>query len=205
MVGEWQGPQGPVRFNADGTMIIAGQNYRYSIDGKTITLIAQDGQVPIPFELNGDVMTMGMGGQSIRLTRIGGAAAIGAMVPKAAAGRSGGVMPELAGKWCYQANVYATNGGARSSTQCITLNADGTYKYFGESDSYNPNGGATSNSWDEGTWTATETSITANSRVKGTTTTYRLEKRNHPKNVNDPMIVLDGQAFVTAYQKPPWR
>ncbi|HZV69137.1 MAG TPA: hypothetical protein VFG10_06315 [Saprospiraceae bacterium] len=32
-----------------------------------------------------------------------------------------------------------------------------------------------------------------------------LEQRNHPKNVNDPMIVLDGRAFVTAYNKPPWR
>ena len=35
-------------------------------------------------------------------------------------------------------------------------------------------------------------------------TTYVLEKRNHPKN-NEPMLVLDGQAFVTFYQKPPWR
>lgn len=32
-----------------------------------------------------------------------------------------------------------------------------------------------------------------------------VEKRNHPKNVRDPMIVLDGQTFVTAYNKPPWQ
>jgi len=60
-----------------------------------------------------------------------------------------------------------------------------------------------SQSSDRGAWTATETSITARS-AGGRITTYVLEKRNHPKN-NDPMLVLDGQAFVTFYQKPPWR
>ena len=194
IVGDWQGPQGPVRFGADGTLVLAGQNYRYQVQGSTVLLIVADGQVPVPFQLQGDTMTLGVGPQAIRLTRGG---------PAARAGK-GGVLPELVGKWCYQANVYATNGGGRSSSQCFVLNADGTYEYSGLTDSYNPNGGATSESYDAGTWTATETTITANSRSKGPTT-YRLEKRNHPKNVNDPMLVLDGQAFVTAWQKAPWR
>jgi len=55
---------------------------------------------------------------------------------------------------------------------------------------------------DSGTWTAIETTITTVSR-SGKTTVYSLEKRNHPKN-RDPMIVLDGQTFVTFYDKPPW-
>ncbi len=193
LVGEWQGPQGVVRFDANGGVFFGGQNYRYAVNGSTLTLTANDGQVPLAFQLNGDVLTLGSGSQTIRLTRLAASVAAG-----------GGVLPELVGKWCYQANVYATNGGGRSSSQCFTLNADGTYQYFGETDSYNPNGGATSNSSDAGTWTATETTITANSRFKPPVT-YRLEKRNHPKNVNDPMLVLDGQAFVTAYQKAPWR
>ncbi len=46
----------------------------------------------------------------------------------------------------------------------------------------------------------TKTARSATGRV----TTYQLEKRNHPKN-NDPMLLLDGQSFVTYYQKPPWR
>lgn len=193
-VGEWQGPQGVVRFDANGGVFFGGQNYRYAVNGATLVLTAADGQVPLPFQLNGDVLTLGSGGQSIRLTRLA----------TGLSSRPGGVLPELVGKWCYQANVYATNGGARSSSQCFTLNANGTYQYFGESDSYNPFGGSTSQSADEGTWTATETTITANSHSKPPVT-YRLEKRNHPKNVNDPMLVLDGQAFVTAYQKAPWR
>ena len=89
------------------------------------------------------------------------------------------------------------------SSRCVTLNADGSYLYEGLSDSYNPNGGATSQSSDAGTWEATESSLTAHSR-SGKVTTYRLEKRNHPKNVRDPMIVLDGQTFVSFYNKPPW-
>lgn len=193
LAGEWQGPQGLVRFDANGGVFFGGQNYRYTVNGATLILTAADGQVPLAFQLNGDVMTLGSGSQSIRLTRL-----------PVGVGARGGVPQELVGKWCYQANVNATNGGARSSSQCFTLNANGTYQYFGETDSYNPLGGSTSNSSDEGTWTATETTITANSRFKPPVT-YRLEKRNHPKNVNDPMLVLDGQAFVTAYRKAPWR
>ncbi len=196
IVGDWQGPQGVVRFGADGSVIIAGKPYKYTIEGSTLTLIAPDGQAALPFQLNGDTMVVSMNGQSIRFTRL----AAGAVAVQG----QNGVRQELVGKWCYQANVYATNGGARSSSQCFVLNPNGTYEYYGETDSYNPNGGSTGQSYDAGTWTATETTITANSRTRGTTT-YRLEKRNHPKNVNDPMLVLDGQAFVTAYQKAPWR
>ncbi|CAN5568206.1 hypothetical protein BH18ACI3_BH18ACI3_19430 [soil metagenome] len=32
---------------------------------------------------------------------------------------------------------------------------------------------------------------------------HPIEFRNHPKT-GDPMIVVDGDAYVTAYQKRPW-
>jgi hypothetical protein len=98
--------------------------------------------------------------------------------------------------------VVTAQQGARQSSQCFTLEANGSYSYVGGTDSYNPYGGATSQSADSGTWTATETTLTARSR-SGKTTVYALEKRNHPKN-KDPMIVLNGQTFVTYYNKPPW-
>ena len=62
---------------------------------------------------------------------------------------------------------------------------------------------ATSQSSDSGSWTATESTLTTRS-VGGRVTVYRLEKRNHPKNVRDPMIVLNGETFVTYFNKPPW-
>jgi hypothetical protein len=37
----------------------------------------------------------------------------------------------------------------------------------------------------------------------GRVANYAFEKRNHPKN-NDPMLVINGDAFVTYYQRPPW-
>jgi hypothetical protein len=116
---------------------------------------------------------------------------------------AGSIHMELVGKWCWMSMVNANNGGARQSSRCITLNGNGSYQYAGQTDSYNPYGGATSQSGDQGTWTATETTLTARS-ASGRVTVYRLEKRNHPKNVRDPMIVLNGEAFVTAYNKPPW-
>ena len=65
-------------------------------------------------------------------------------------------------------------------------------------------GGTNSQGSDQGTWYVQGDRIYYNSQSKGPGS-YRLEKRNHPKNVNDPMIILDGTAYVTAYQKAPWR
>ena len=111
------------------------------------------------------------------------------------------VVQDLVGKWCYQANVQA-QGGGRQSDICFTLKADGTYQYYGETSSSNVYGGSNSQSSDYGRWSATANSLTARSN-SGKTTTYTLERRNHPKT-GDPMLMVDGDAFVTFYQKRPW-
>jgi hypothetical protein len=121
----------------------------------------------LPFEIRGDVLTLTVNGQSVTLNRI-----------KDEAG-AGGIRPELVGKWCWISVTQALQG-ARQSSRCVTLNPNGTYFCAGMTDSYNPNGGATSESSDAGTWTATDTTLTAHSR-SGKTTVYTLEKRNHPK------------------------
>jgi hypothetical protein len=192
LTGSWRNDKGIMRFNADGSGIALGEAFRYQTNGDTVTLISPQTNVSLQFEVSGDTLTLKSPTGQLLLTRV--------VESGAQAGR---VQQDLTGKYCYVSNVYANNGGARSSNQCFTLYADGRYEYYGETDSYNPNGGATSQSSDRGTWSATETTITAKS-VSGRVTTYQLEKRNHPKT-NDPMIVLDGQAFVTAYQKAPWR
>ena len=141
-------------------------------------------------------LTYGIEGNTLRLTGSTGQVTLTRVAESSGEDR---VASDLAGKWCYVSYVYATGGGARSSNTCFTLSPDGRYEYSGETDSYNKFGGATSQSADRGTWTATETSITASS-ASGRITTYVLEKRNHPKN-NDPMLVLDGQAFVDVLSK----
>ena len=189
IVGNWRSAQGTARFNADGTGVMDGNAGRYEISGNQITLIVAQGRVTLGFELRGDTLTLtGPLGQLV-LNRVR---------EEAGPGR---IRQEMVGKWCWVSVVNAQQG-ARTSNQCFVLNADGSYQYSGESDSYNPNGGSTSQSADSGTWTATETTLTANSRSRGTIV-YAIEKRNHPKT-GDPMLVLNGQAFVTFFQHAPW-
>jgi hypothetical protein len=190
IVGSWRNATGAARFNADGTGVVDGTPGRYQIRGNQLTMTGAQGQATVQFEVLGDVLTLTVNGLAVSLNRV-----------REETGE-GSIHTELVGKWCW-ITVTTANQGAGESSRCITLAGNGTYTRVGESDSYNPNGGAAAQSADSGTWTATETSLTTHSRA-GKTTTYRLEKRNHPKNVRDPMIVLDGQTYVTAYSKPPW-
>lgn len=202
IVGDWRSPQGVVRIRADGTAVIGEYTYRYTIRRNILMMAGPDGFFAMPFELKGDELAVVLNGQQMRLTRVTQNSAAPASAAPAEA--RGGSPQELAGKWCRVTNLNATGGGARTSSACFVLYPNGTYEYSGESDNYGPLGGATSQTSDSGTWSATETTITANSRLRGGAVTYKLEKRNHPKN-RDPMIVLDGEAYVTFYNKPPWR
>jgi hypothetical protein len=177
--------------NADGTGVVDGNPCRYVIKDDQLTMIGAQGQITVRFTIAGDTLTLTGTGGSIAMTRV-----------KQESG-PGSIHAELVGKWCWMSQVYANNGGGRQSNRCITLDGNGAYLYEGMTDSYNPNGGGTSQSSDAGTWTATETTFTARSR-SGKTTVYQLEKRNHPKNKSDPMIVLNGEPFVTTTNRPPW-
>lgn len=96
-----------------------------------------------------------------------------------AVGGGNGILPELVGKWC------------QASAACFTFLADGSFQY------------AAPESSDGGTWTATGDSITSTSKKTGVKK-YRLEKRNQAKT-GEPILVLDGAEFTTAYQKGAWR
>ena len=191
IVGSWRNAQGYAQFNADGTGTIDGENGRYEIRGDQLTMIGAQGRLTVAYAVRGDQLTLSTARGSMVLDRV---------KPETGAGS---VHLELVGKWCWMSQVYANNGGARQSNRCITLNGNGSYEYAGLTDSYNPYGGATMQRNDTGMWTATETTLTTRS-ASGRVTTYQLEKRNHPKNVRDPMIVLNGEPFVTFYNKPPW-
>ncbi len=149
IVGSWRNATGSARFNADGTGVMDGQPGSYEISGNQITLIGAQGQITLPFEVRRDTLTLTVNGAAVVLNRV-----------REETG-PGSIHTELAGKWCWISIVNAQQG-ARQSSQCITMEPNGTYTYV-----------------------------------------YTLEKRNHPKN-KDPMIVLNGQPFVTYYNKPPW-
>lgn len=116
----------------------------------------------------------------------------------------GSTPEELVGEWGYMKNVWNQQGGSQTNS-FIKLNGDGTYEVYGENSLWvNPGAYGPSSQWREtGTWTATESTLTLTPNG-GESRTYGMEKRNHPKNTSDPMIVLDGKAWVTTKRRAPW-
>jgi hypothetical protein len=114
---------------------------------------------------------------------------------------------ELVGKWCLASTFTANAGGGSSRMTCFELKPDGTYfyKHEGSMSANAPGmwGGTSSQSQDAGRWKVSGNQLVAQSQ-RGTTNTYTLEKRNHPKNKRDPMICLNGECYVTFYNKPAW-
>lgn len=202
LLGVWSGNGETIEFKSNGQCLYLGNTLNYQANQGHITLGTNQGSVMFTYNIQGDKLTLGANGQQVVYNR--GANAAGA--PQATGGK-GAVTAELVGKWCWTNTNSYSNGGS-SSSSCIVLNADGTYEYSSESSrSVNADtfyGGTNSQGYDRGTWYVQGDRIFYNSQTRGQGS-YRLEKRNHPKNVNDPMIVLDGEPYVTAYQRPPWR
>lgn len=105
--------------------------------------------------------------------------------------------PALCGQW-----VAMSNSSGYSSNRTLTLHPDGTYEYWGESSSSGPYGSTAGQSGDRGTWYLQGNQIFANSQNEGPLV-FTLILRNHPKT-GDPMILLDGDAYVTATPREPW-
>lgn len=203
LAGVWSGNGETIEFKDNGQCIYLGNTFAYRATADQITLTTNQGPVMFGYAIAGNNLTLSGSGGQVVYTR-------GAGNNSGAPGNStgkGNVAMELVGKWCY-VNVTSTNSGGSSSSRCITLNGDGTYYYASEgSMSVNTDafyGGTSSQSSDQGTWYVQGDRIYYNS-VNSGQGSYRLEKRNHPKNVNDPMIVLDGEAYVTAAYRQPWR
>ena len=203
IIGVWSGNGETIEFRNDGQCAYLGNTFQYQLSPGHVTLVTNQGNVMFAYMVKGDQLSLTGNNQTVTYSR--GTARNGSRQGNQSG--KGQVVMELVGKWCY-VNVNSYNSGGSSSSTCITLNADGTYEYYSESsrsvstpDLY---GGTSSQNSDRGTWYLQGDRIYYNSQTQGSGS-YRLEKRNHPKNVNDPMIVLDGEAYVTAYNKPPWR
>lgn len=194
IAGLWKSNTATVQIFKDGKLTINGELFSYRVDGRFITLTNNEGSARVEFELNGDTLVTYYQGERSTYKRVrgGGDATV-------AAGRAN--PPELFGKWCYMSNVTASNGGRISNT-CFTLYPNGTYDYHSETSSSNPYGGTASEASDSGTWSVSGSTLIANSRARGRVI-YTLEKRNHPKT-GDPMLMVDGDAFVTYAQRRPW-
>jgi hypothetical protein len=206
-----------ISFEAGGGGQINGQPMKWQTLGKLL-FIEQNGQVgTYSYDVQGDKVLFSGGDLTGVATLSRGTAAAEAALkkaasqPKAAQGRSpAGAVDgrELVGKWCQMSTFTANRGGGSQRSACFELRADGsyTYQYEGSMSASAPgmHGGSSSQSSDAGRWSVRGTQLVAQSR-SGKTSSYALEKRNHPKNKRDPMICLDGECYVTFYNKPAWQ
>ena len=199
LIGVWSGNGETIEFKANAQCLYLGNTFPYEISQGHVILTTGQGKVMFAYSIEGNQLNLTANGRQVTYSR---GAANEVVAGKNAQG-SGNVAQELVGKWCYMSNSLNS-----STNRCITLNADGTYIYNSESSrTVNTSelyGGTASQGADQGTWYVQGDRIYYNSQTQGQGS-YRLEKRNHPKNVGDPMIVLDGEAYVTATLKAPWR
>jgi hypothetical protein len=112
------------------------------------------------------------------------------------------VPQELVGKWCY-INLEITNDLITNS--CITLNADGTFEAILDRSTI-PNGNSLPinlQDSDNGKWWVTNSKIFYRSDANGQGS-FTLQKVNHPRLENTPLIILNGIAFATVQGKDHW-
>lgn len=195
-----QGRPLKVDFAADGSGRINDQPMRWQALGGAL-FIQQNGRVAsYGFKIDGDKLHVSGGDLAQPATLTKGSAAYEAAMKKQKPAAAGG--QELVGKWCDMRSMSNYQGGS-SSMACFELRPDGTYTYNAESSRSASAGSTVSQSSDSGRWSYKGNQLVAQSR-SGQTHTYTVEKRNHPKNPRDPMICLNGQCYVTFYNKPAW-
>lgn len=196
ILGIWSGNNESMEFKSDGTCIYSGHSFPYTAAGGQIKLTSQQGVTVIPYTVRNGQLIINVNGQDFTYTK-------GAVKQAVVANGKKSIPQELVGKWCW-ANVTNSNSASTSADACITLSSDGTYTYYSERSMSVDNGATNSQSSDRGAWWVEGNRIYYDSPTRGQGS-YLLEKRNHPKNVKDPMIVLDGEAYVSQTQKAPWK
>jgi hypothetical protein len=215
LIGTWSAQNEEITFTADGKMIYNGTPLSFSQQADQIQVQTPNGNIVFQYTLSGNNLTLKSDGLNAMYTRKSAGAApppTGIQTPAAGNAVEGVIDPSLVGKWSYVGTANNISG-TFSNEEYVTLKADGTYEYYSETSGTASGtnmygnqtyaGGMASQSSDRGTWRVKGNTIIANS-VKTGIKVYQFEKRNHPKN-GDPMIILDGTAYVTYFQKAPWR
>jgi hypothetical protein len=120
-------------------------------------------------------------------------------------GSKGQIAPEIVGKWCYYNLANGTEG--KLSNTCVTLNADGTYEFFLDGSAMRQGStifsGTPLQQTDYGNWWVDNGRIYYDSQSHGQGS-FQFQKMNHPQDKAVPMIVLNGQSFVSSTPRDAW-
>ena len=200
-----------VVFKPDGSGTVNDKPLKWQAMGKLLFVQAQGEQaLTYSWDVKDGKLSVAGGNLNGVATLTRGTAAAAAAKKAAPASTSTSASStgqELVGRWCLMSQFTANAGGGSQRMTCIDLKPDGTYfyKHEGSMSASAPGmwGGTASQSQDAGRWKVSGNQLVAQSH-SGKTNSYTLEKRNHPKNKRDPMICLNGECYVTYYNKPPW-
>lgn len=204
IIGVWTNYGESIEFKPNGQCVYLGQTFNYQATSDQITLQTAQGNAVMNYIIQQNQLVLTINGQKFTYAKSqGNTVANSGNTTNANSSRQ--LDMTIVGKWCY-VNVTSTNSGGTSSDACITIHENGTYEYYAErsmsanTDSFSS--GTASQSSDSGTWWVQGNRIFYQSQTQGQGS-YQLVKQNHPKT-GDPMLVLDGTAYVTQYQKSPW-
>ncbi|HLO44083.1 MAG TPA: hypothetical protein VK175_07115 [Leadbetterella sp.] len=205
LIGKWTTEGADIEFKPNGKGIYNGNPFTYTVKGNTLTSTDNTGTNTFFFMFLGESLSMSGAGINVVLTK----GHKGYKPETATTGNynsGGGIDQSIVGKWCWISS--SGNYSASSSySKCLNINSNGTYTYSSEGSisGYGGGyyGGSSSQSSDSGTWKIVGNKIHVQSRAEGFKI-YSFEKRNHPKN-GDPMIIIDGDSYVTYTQRPSWR
>lgn len=93
-------------------------------------------------------------------------------------------------------------GGSYHIQRTLVLKANGTYYFLSETNNSGAYGQASGSSEEAGHWWL-EGSLLWFQNHLGQTSHRQLDLQNHARN-GDPMILLDGQPYVSREKRPPW-
>ncbi|MBI3482025.1 MAG: hypothetical protein HY015_03475, partial [Bacteroidetes bacterium] len=165
ILGLWSGNGESIEFKSDGVCNYIGKSYPYETSPGHVTLVTNQGNLMMAYTIANNQLTLTVNGRQVVYSK----GNPNVSRENNSSGK-GNVAQELVGKWCY-VNVYSSSSGGSSSTKCITLNADGTYEYYGESsrsvNTTDISGGTASQDSDRGTWWVQGDRIYYNSQSAG--------------------------------------
>jgi hypothetical protein len=203
LAGKWISSDGSeLLLNSNGKGSLAGDAFTYKHTASNLTAYNEYGEsITYSYKINGTKLTVSGGDFDYPVTFTRSSAG-----NTSAAVKNGSTDQSIVGKWCWVNVANTSYNNSSSHSRCIVIHANGTYEYSGES-AYSGDGGsytygANSQQSDNGTWSLNGNTITIVSQRDGKQV-LPFQKKNHPKN-GDPMIVIDGDAYVTFYQKNPW-
>ena len=204
ILGTWNNDEvGALVFNANGNGSFGGGSFTFTNTANKIFASSDDGDFVYTYKFsNGQlIISGGIFDAPVAFTKTKGSSSINSN----STSKSGGIDKSIVGTWCWT-NASSTYTSSSSNTRCIVINGDGTYQYTYEGSISGSGGGyyggSASQSSDHGTWKLNGNTISIVSANEGAQT-LSFQKKNHPKT-GDPMIVIDGDAYVTYYQKNPW-